>query len=71
MLVIKSKNRKNRRKYIVGGGLALIPPESHTQNTSTCCSSEISTILDSNGVAHKALTEKSKEFLHQLKKKQG
>lgn len=77
MLVVKSKSRK-LKKYIVGGGLALIPPESRTQNaTNTCCKSgasanaqnEISTIPVSNGVARKALTEKSKEFLHELKKK--
>ena len=86
MLVVKSKSRKHK-KYVVGGGLASIPPESHiakqctsgtTQNTSTCCNSgastkahsEISTIPVSNEVARKALTEKSKEFLHELKKKQ-
>jgi hypothetical protein len=71
MLVIKSKNRKNRQKYIVGGGLALIPPDNNSNNTSTCCNNEISTIPVSNGTVRKALTEKSKEFLHELKKKQS
>jgi hypothetical protein len=66
MLVIKTKNRQ---KYIVGGGLALIPPDNN--NTSTCCNGEISTIPVSNGIARKALTEKSKEILHELKKKKS
>lgn len=64
MLVIKTKNRKNRQKYIVGEGLALIPPD---KNINTCCN----TVPVSSSMARKALTEKSKEFLQELKKNQS
>jgi hypothetical protein len=66
MLVIKPKYQK--RKYIVGRGLACISP---IQTKYECCNTGI-TISEpqdvSNPVALKALSKKSKELLEGLKK---
>jgi hypothetical protein len=68
MLVVKSKYQNRYRKYIVGRGLARINSSETSPPVPECCDSKITSPV-SNSIARKALSNKSKELLEGLKKR--